>query len=231
MILVVVAILGLALAFPAPMLAPGPLQPGHAALTDHCFACHDPFAGPDRAACEACHTVEDIGLRLVSGAPRPERPDAALPDAPFHQALGGAPCADCHAEHGAPTAPRFKHALLDADQRDQCAACHTAPADGLHRGFGAARADCAGCHTNQAWRPATFEHSQHFDITGEHRARCETCHPGATAGTVNLERYTCDGCHAHSAAELRAEHAEEGIRDLTDCARCHRSGDDDDDDH
>ena len=74
-ILNVVAILGLAVAFPEPMLAPGPLQPGHAALTADCLACHAPFAGPDRAACEACHTVEDIGVRLVSGAPAPERPE------------------------------------------------------------------------------------------------------------------------------------------------------------
>lgn len=191
-ILVVVAILGLALAFPEPMLAPGPLQPGHAALTTDCLACRAPFAGPDRAACEACRLVEDIGVRLVSGAPAPERPDpdAALPEARLHQALGGAPCAERHAEHGASTPPRFKHALLDVDQREDCAACHTAPTDGLHRGFGAARADCAGCRAPHAWRPAAFEHSRSFDITGEHRAPCETCHPGPTAGTVNLERTT-----------------------------------------
>jgi hypothetical protein len=274
-VLNVLAILGLAFAFPEPMLAPGPLQPGHAALAADCLACHAPFAGPDRAACEACHTVNDIGVRLVSGAPAPQRPDpdAALTEARFHQALGDAPCAACHTEHGAAAVPRFKHALLDGDQRDDCAACHVAPdtalhsrvqsfdggcrtchntadwenarfdhaqlspadprdcvachaapTDALHQGLGAASADCAGCHEIQGWRPASFEHGRYFQITGEHRASCETCHPGATAGTVNLERYTCYGCHEHSAAGVRAEHVEEGIRDFADCVRCHRSG-------
>jgi hypothetical protein len=274
----VAAVLALALAFPAAMLAPGPPQPAHAALSGDCFACHAPFGGIAGQRCADCHEVEDIGLRLVSGADAPPRPRAAAarPDRSFHAALPAQPCASCHAEHGAAAPPRFAHALLDAPQAADCAACHAAPEaglhalvdkveggcaachetagwdaarfdhallppaarracdrcheapnDALHADLGGAAAGCDSCHRVAAWRPSTFDHDRHFRLDGDHRAACATCHPGPRAGTVDQGRATCFGCHAHRPAEVQAEHREEGMVNIDDCASCHRSGDED----
>jgi hypothetical protein len=40
----------------------------------------------------------------------------------------------------------------------------------------------------------------------------------------NTSRYTCFGCHQHQPDQIRASHAEEGIRNIENCVACHRSG-------
>lgn len=35
-------------------------------------------------------------------------------------------------------------------------------------------------------------------------------------------RYTCYGCHERTAANIRREHIEEGIRKFANCVECHR---------
>jgi len=207
-------LLGLSLWHPDAWLAPGHVSPGHAALADDCFACHAPMRGASDARCTACHQPADIGVRTVAGQPLPPRAGHV----PFHQQLARPDCMACHGGHsGAQGAirVRFEHALLAAQSRAGCSACHVPPADNLHR---ALSAPCGDCHATTAWKPANFEHDRYFVLDGDHRAECTTCHTGATLGS-----YTCTGCHEHSADRLRAEHAEEGIRVTADCVRCHRS--------
>jgi len=211
---VLAALLALCLWQPDAWLAPGHVSPGHAALADDCFACHAPMRGASDARCTPCHKPADIGRRTVAGDAMPARAGHV----PFHQQLARPDCMACHGGHtGAEGAMRvhFEHSLLAPQSRAECAACHVAPADGLHRGF-AGR--CGDCHATTAWKPATFAHERYFVLDENHRAACTTCHAGQ-----GYKSYTCTGCHEHSADRLASEHAEEGIRVTADCVRCHKS--------
>jgi hypothetical protein len=246
----VVVLIALVFLYPAQMLSPGPLQPAHAALTAHatrpgegalatdCFACHTPWRGSTSERCITCHAPADIGVRhararaveatqgTLETTEMRARPDGrASPAArvPFHQALLEPDCLACHREHvgtGLREPVRFSHALLRADMRARCNGCHRPPDDDMHRTLDV---QCSACHDTRAWRPSHFDHTRWFALEGEHRARCTTCHVDG-----RLQEYTCYGCHAHTPANIRAEHLEEGIRDYEDCVECHRSGDEDD---
>lgn len=216
------------------------------ASTQRCIACHVPAdiglrttrgqpvtARTVRVAfhqdlverdCMACHR-EHQGSRLTQGSRTTFshallRPPARTACASCHMAprnaVHAAPepeCSRCHDEGGWRPA-RFEHAWLPAAVVDRCESCHQPPADRLHRQF---RADCDRCHRSEAWRPSTFDHGRHFVLDRDHQASCETCHRDG-----EFDRYTCYGCHEHTEARVRAKHLEEGVRDVTDCARCHR---------
>jgi hypothetical protein len=166
--------------------------------------------------CINCHRVADIGRRTTRGQPiaaTAQRP-------PFHQALIEKNCLACHSDHPRPmltraTARSFDHSLLAIDMRGRCEACHIAPGDLQHQGITQA---CAQCHKTSGWRPSTFDHTRYFALEGEHRTACVTCHTGQ-----NYRRYTCYGCHEHQQADIIARHREEGIRNIDNCVRCHRS--------
>ena len=216
--LVLAAILSLSIIRPHQMVSPGDLIPAHAALQDDCFACHSPLKGASAARCISCHVVADIGLRTTKGA---AIPPSVLRSA-FHQALIEPDCMACHGDHPGMMLPkatsvRFDHALLKADARARCQSCHRAPGDDLHRGQ---NLPCANCHQPPRSKPATFVHDRYFRLDRDHNASCATCHPGG-----NYKRYTCYGCHEHDPARILAEHREEGIRNIDNCVRCHRSAD------
>jgi hypothetical protein len=77
---------------------------------------------------------------------------------------------------------------------------------------------CAQCHQTQAWKPATFDHDKHFLLDENHNVSCVTCH-----AANDYSKYTCYGCHEHTPENVLREHREEGIRNLDNCVRCHRS--------
>lgn len=210
-------LIALAFMYPHLMVAPGPVIPAHTEIASDCFACHAPFKGVTADRCIACHRVADIGVRSTRGVPVARRAGVIA----FHQSLTEPNCMACHSDHSGPqlvktSKPRFDHALLKAEIRGQCATCHVAPKTQLHAQAGK---NCATCHSQTAWKPATFDHSRFFSLTGPHAASCATCHVGG-----DTSRYTCFGCHEHQPAQIRAEHAEEGILNIENCARCHRSG-------
>ncbi|MEO6217002.1 MAG: cytochrome c3 family protein [Sphingomonas sp.] len=206
----------LAFVWPHLMVAPGPLIPAHAEITRDCFACHVPFKGVSEDRCAACHKVADIGIRTTKGVSI----GASRRGIAFHQSLDQPNCMACHSDHSGPQLVKtarlsFAHALLRPDVRDRCASCHRAPSTALHA---QASGNCAQCHTQKGWKPASFDHARFFALTGPHKTTCATCHVGG-----NLSRYTCYGCHEHQPDQIRAKHAEEGIRNIENCARCHRS--------
>ena len=212
-------LIALAFIWPHMMVAPGPLIPAHAEFATDCFACHSPMLGVSADRCVTCHKVADIGLRTTKGVPIVKKSGTI----PFHQSLTKAACVDCHTDHSGPKLVQsrkqsFSHALLRPDVRGQCSTCHAAPKTKFHADAGK---KCATCHTSTAWKPATFDHNRYFALTGPHKASCSTCHAGG-----DTSRYTCYGCHEHQPAQILAEHAEEGIRNITNCVRCHRSASD-----
>lgn len=214
---VLAAVVALAFADPHRMVSPGDLRPAHASMQQDCFACHTPFAGVSSEKCVGCHAIADIGRVTTKGAPLDRR--SHMP--PFHQLLARQDCMACHTDHPRPRLTRnlaqpFDHAMLAADARARCSACHQPPADALHRG---ADLPCAQCHGVKAWKPAAFEHTQ-FSLASPHDTACATCHVGG-----NYKAYTCYGCHEHQKGRIEAEHREHGIRDIDNCVRCHRGAD------
>ncbi|MBT9594800.1 MAG: class III cytochrome C family protein [Vitreoscilla sp.] len=205
--------------FPHLMVSPGALVSGHASLATDCFACHAPGRGAVSERCVACHALPDIGLRTTRGLAISQKPIKAS----FHQDLIEQDCMACHSDHLGPKLTQrsrkpFSHGLLRAAVRERCESCHRVPVDNLHRQV---RGGCLQCHSQEAWKPATFEHDKLFLLDRDHDTTCETCHKGS-----DYSRYTCYGCHEHQPAKIRAEHLEEGIRDVENCVECHRSADD-----
>lgn len=217
MALIVAALVWWSFAAPQTMVAPGALMPGHAALTTDCFACHAPFRGTPAARCETCHKPAQIGITTSKGKPLPQRPGKT----PFHGKLAKADCIACHSDHAGPLLAQsrvhaFDHTLLQPEAARQCASCHRAPKTAVHQGV---KGNCATCHNIKGWTPASFDHDRYFRLDSDHNVACTTCHV-----RNDFKRYTCYGCHEHSPARVIAEHREEGIRKIEDCARCHRRG-------
>jgi Class III cytochrome C family len=209
------AIAALTLWRPALLLAPGTQNSAHAALADHCFACHAPLGGVSAARCTACHRLAEIGRLTTRHEPLP-RPRMTTA---FHQQLLELRCSSCHSEHAGVgqlrSRHKFEHALLRPESRALCADCHAPPQDALHIDL---RAQCNGCHSIKAWRPADFDHGRYFVLDGNHAVRCLTCHADYT-----YARYTCYGCHEHRIDRIRDQHDEASIRSLNNCVKCHRS--------
>ena len=168
-----------------------------------------------------CHKLARIGMRTADGAQMAGRGGAVG----FHETLIQPDCMACHSDHSGPrlvnaSKPGFAHTLLRTDLRYQCASCQRAPQTPLHAQAGN---NCAACHSQAGWKPATFDHARLFSLTGPHQAQgqttCATCHTGGDFG-----RYTCFGCHQHQPEQIRASHAEEGIGNIKNCVRCHRIG-------
>ncbi len=184
----------------------------------YCTACHlASIEAPTSAQCSQCHA----------------RGNAAFMQA--HLDLYGDACLECH--DGVDRMHDFDHQrvfALDGRHADlacqschtpgdftavepQCASCHEEPE--LHRGdFGL---NCNYCHNSVAWQPALFkEHRFPLDHGSSQESSCQTCHSESYA------QYTCYGCHEHTPEETVREHQEEGIapEKLADCATCHPSG-------
>lgn len=209
----------LAFAYPHLMIAPGPVVEGHAKVAEDCFACHTVFFGASSPKCVACHTVADIGIKTTEGKAivRAKKPSVA-----FHQGLLETDCVACHTDHVGVSIYRirqhFSHDLLDLEAKDRCVACHAKPQDKVHR---SAPTDCKACHTTKDWKGAKLDHSRFFVFDKNHK-RCKMCHR-----TEDYKQYTCFSCHAHDEDEVRRSHRREGIRDIDNCVKCHRSADED----
>src|SRR3546814_280085 len=78
--------------------------------------------------------------------------------------------------------------------------------------------DFATCHQPGHWKPATFDHSRYFLLDRDHNTACTTCHLNN-----NYKQYTCYGCHEHQPTKIITKHREEGITNIENCVRCHRS--------
>lgn len=205
---------------------------GRGAVPRECAGCHrDTHEGQLGRACAECHTAlswKDTHTLARHQASR-------MPLTGKHASLA---CSACHvtpAERGYTNLPH------------DCYACH---ADDYHRAphpdhdgdpadptLAPLSRECGGCHRTTGWKPATLDpsvllarsqkapagHDLRFVISsGKHRgASCASCHVAAR----DPRRVSCDGCHAHQARTLRAQHggrmpASPGPA----CLRCHPGG-------
>lgn len=135
--------------------------------------------------------------------------------------LAAGNCSECHTT-GEWKDVKFNHNSLLPEFKNECSTCHSniRPVDELHS---VQQLNCAVCHATKAWKPSTFNHKKYFIFDRNHPADCNTCHTTNT----DYKKYTCYSCHEHSPRNIEREHLKEGIRNFTDCVKCHRSGDED----
>ena len=200
-----------------------PLSGAHAQAS--CKSCHqaDVYAGTLRE-CEDCHLPSYFATTDPPHAADGYPTDCALCHAPAgwrpntfdHESFwplrgrhASGHCYDCHTSG------------VYAGTPSDCAACHQgaylATTDPDHAAAAFAQ-DCAGCHTESAWRPATYTHPATWPLSGQHLATsCGGCHAGGVfAGTPTA----CDGCHHDRyLATTAPPHPSAGLG--TNCATCH----------
>ena len=202
----------------------------HAALGNHCGACHTaPWSSQTMAdRCVACHA--DVGSQ-ISGRTGLHGTVATM---------RSAPCGSCHPDHNGPngaltslSVAGFPHsatgfALTGKHATLPCRSCHTggtfqnAPTDcnSCHAKKTSTRArsapDAAGATTPELGRrqlqPRIFpvDHG-----TDQQQSTCQTCHPNGTS------TYTCFGCHFHTPQNVVGQHEGQSAAALADCIRCH----------
>lgn len=218
-----------------------------------CSACHlkdfDATTNPNHRQagfsmrCEQCHSSAITGWQAAGlGGQSFDHNKTRFPLLGAHTT---AACNQCHLNN------RFAGTPTD------CFSCHqndfqnTANPNHLAGNFSK---DCRICHSNNAWKPAKFDHNlTAFPLRGAHRAvDCAQCHVnGRYAGTPkdcfschqtdfqrvanpnhvtgNFSR-TCTQCHTESAWKpatfdhSRTAFALAGAHVTVDCAKCHVNG-------
>ncbi len=203
--------------------------------------------------CTRCHATpgEASVAKLSNDCVSCHADDYAATQAPNHGAAGyPTRCDECHdAARATWTGAGFDHAttgfaLAGAHRTLECTRCHasgtgfgglsatcvvchrddydaTANPNHVAADFGT---DCAGCHSSNAWRPATFDHDRFFRInSGRHAGlwpNCAICHPSPSS----YAEFTCLQCHEHNQTETGDKHREvSGYRyESAACYECHR---------
>lgn len=192
------------------------------------------------AALPGCRTTEHREMVSAHGANGSTCEDCHL--GAFQAALFdhasvdyGRDCATCHAEDTwhplrVPNHDAFRplrgahgiagcgacHAAGRADPQPQtCIGCHAADKASAVPDHAAYADTCEDCHTETAFKPATFDHTDAFPLTGRHlETACASCHPNERyEGTPTL----CVGCHADDRDHARPSHT--GLPEA--CETCH----------
>lgn len=188
----------------------------HAFLENQpCYGCHTEHKGfePDSTNLTFSHALLDHQIVNKCGSCHDNPADS------LHTKFT-AECSKCHTTEGWKSSAHFDHELIVLTDKNNCSSCHKSPEDTFH---GTLKDECSKCHSTQQWKPSTFDHSTYFVLDEEHNTDCKTCHQNN-----DYSQYTCFGCHEHTENNILEEHDEEGITDLNDCARCHKSADEDD---
>jgi hypothetical protein len=209
-----------------------PLVGGH--NIPNCSACHKQggnFKGLS-TACYSCHNTE------FAKATNPNHTTLSLPT----------DCSTCHTTNPGWTPATFPihskyytiagaHTSLTCDQchngnynaaPSTCYGCHqseynstTNPAHST-AGF---PTDCTQCHTQTAWSPSTFSHTQFPISSGRHASPpllCSQCH----TNTSNFAVFSCitSGCHSQAQTDPRHDGVNGYVYSATSCYSCHPTG-------
>ncbi len=204
-----------------------PLTGAHTMV--NCLECHAGGFQGTPTACEACHQVD------YTQAINPNHVSLGIP----------MDCASCHM-----TEPGWSPATFDIHNQyyvlqgahalfaNQCATCHHGDYNNTPNTCAGCHQDdynttinpphtalmfpndCALCHTESAWMPATMaNHDDYYVLQGAHALianDCAACHTGDYNNTPN----TCAGCHQDEYTQTTdPPHIVLGFG--TDCASCH----------
>ena len=184
------------------------VSPGNP-LYNECLRCHfrsghTGWSAPAES-CSGCHLTDvEPHTGIVAGH------GAASGGFELSGAHVTLPCTQCHADGGAAAS------VSDTE----CIACHEAHYQSAHPdGWPTA---CVGCHTTDAWLPASFEHeaaSGGFRLLEAHADLvCTACHDADTFAPLYAPQddQDCIACHQ---IDYDAQHAGSGYP--TTCLTCH----------
>lgn len=176
-----------------------------------CGSCHVDFhqgqVRREGQACGACHG-EGAWLPVRFDAARHQR-EARFPLIGAHLAV---PCRECHLRAPPEAPPQLRWQDLD------CRGCHGK--DDPHRGIFGAQ-PCASCHTNGAFKGATFDHGTVRD------RQCVACHQAVDPHGDQFAGRDCGACHLTTGFRIeRFDHARtrfplEGAHARSLCSACH----------
>ena len=208
-----------------------PLTGAH--LTADCLECHASGYAGTPTNCASCHTPD------YNQSSNPNHPALAIPT----------DCASCHttsawqpasfAIHdnnyplkGAHTAIANECATCHQGDYNNtpntCAGCHTTDFNQTtNPNHSAAHfsTDCASCHSETAWIPATFDHDgQYFPIySGKHKGewdQCQDCHTNPS----NYAEFTCTTCHTNPQTSNQHNGINGFAYNSPACLACHPTG-------
>ncbi len=195
-------------------------------VINNCVSCHqkpaDKLHDQLSSTCKSCHQTDGWKSDVVFNHNMLTDKENCVschlkPTDNLHKQVTNS-CNSCHNTEGWKSSVVFNHDMLVGADKNNCAACHAKPADSYHASL---KDNCSKCHSTDKWVPSTFDHSAYFSLDGDHNASCNTCHK---SNQYNV--YTCYGCHEHTVNNILSEHREEGISNINDCVRCHKSGSD-----
>ncbi|MBK7980955.1 MAG: hypothetical protein IPK06_13330 [Ignavibacteriae bacterium] len=194
---------------------------GYTGTTTNCFDCH---IGAFNNSSNPSHT--QLGLSTNCADCHTTNPDWQPASFLIHNdfyVLEGAHsnisnnCASCHNGNYTNTP-------------NNCYGCHSSAynstANPVHSssGFGFA---CEDCHSQVAWRPATFDHDgQYFPIySGKHKEEwnvCSDCHKNSNDYSI----FSCIDCHEHNQTDMNNKHrGQSGYSyNSSACYNCHPNG-------
>ena len=184
-----------------------------------CASCHrDPHAGRFAGACARCHSTAGFGVVDKRGF------DHDRTRWPLRGAHAALECGRCH---------DAKTAWGERPPFDRCGSCHEDAHAGRATLAGRA-ADCAACHTVQAWTPSTYTVAAHraaWPLEGRHAAAaCALCHDraegqaavaawGSSRVRLRPAHQQCVDCHVDPHG---GRYAAGGARPQADgCRACH----------
>ncbi len=177
-----------------------------------CSPCHNSPHGQGFSGrtCRSCHVPQSWSSGDRSGF------DHRLTQFALVGAHVNVECVKCHSRAEAGT-----FADVFRKGRTPCAACHNDPHAAV---FVKSYAnDCARCHSESAFVPATFSSVMHdstvFPLTGAHRAiPCGPCHrpAGSVTAVFRFASTRCDACHDD---KHRGQFQKQ--MSATSCAQCH----------
>jgi len=192
--------------------------------------------------CIECHANGYVGTSMVCNDCH--NADFLSTTNPNHNAIGiPVDCIDCHttdpgwipatfANHNDYYQLNGAHSLIANDcatchngdynnTPNTCVACHQTDYDNTtdpNHVTSQFPTDCAACHGESDWLPASFDHSTtSFMLTGGHfNVDCIECHADGYTGTSTL----CNDCHNDTySSTSNPNHNSIGIS--TDCVTCH----------
>jgi hypothetical protein len=167
-----------------------------------CRSCHeDVHRGAMGTECTQCHGT--AGWQRVSASEVAARFDHGRTGFPLLGAHARAACEGCHGRRQqAGIRVRFAgdvgNRTYPRPLASTCGSCHLDP-----HGGALAAADCASCHDQAGWAPASFDAARHeqtrFPLTGAHATvPCGACHERGETGPpeLHLPAASCARCHA-----------------------------------
>ena len=164
----------------------------------------------DAANCNQCHTTNP-GWQPVNFAIHNN----------YYQLLGAhvnVTCNSCHNNNYSTPLPQTCYGCHSTDYNNVVEPPHAAS------NFST---DCTTCHTQNYWKPSTFNHdATYFPIySGKHKSewtKCSDCH----TNTSNYQIFECINCHEHNKVDTDSKHGNVSGYNYqsVSCYACHPTG-------